>query len=192
MLRIHSCSILAATALVTAATACGDDETTTTGATTTTTTTTTTTGGAGGSGADGGGGVGGTGGVGNAGGMAGSGGTAGGGGASCTMLTVKNYVSWCSVSVDGDAASMAGQQTKCVAPGVIDLTAVAVQGFILGPDMWHHTDGDVGNGEPGMVTGMGQSAESAATATVGIDPKCVWVCCPFPNGSGCPPTDQCQ
>jgi hypothetical protein len=83
------------------------------------------------------------------------------------------------------------QTVDITAAGTIDLDAVALQGFILGEDMWHHTDGDTGAGEPGTVTGTGQTASSAATVTVGDADACVWVCCPFPDGSGCPATDQC-
>ncbi|HEY5921568.1 MAG TPA: hypothetical protein VIV11_07850 [Kofleriaceae bacterium] len=102
-------------------------------------------------------------------------------------LTVKNTLVWCSVKVNNGAASSGAQQVVNVAPGVIPLSAEPLQGFILGTDMWHHTNGDTGNGEPGTVTGM----TSSAMVTVGAAPKCVWVCCPFPDGSGCPTTDQC-
>jgi hypothetical protein len=60
--------------------------------------------------------------------------------------------------------------------------------------MWHHTMGDTGNGETGIVTGSGVNTQSAAVAVVGSAAKCVWVCCPFPGGSGCGPTmvsEQC-
>ena len=108
-----------------------------------------------------------------------------------SMLTVKNYLSWCSVSVNGGTASTAATQMVTVTPGAIPLTASpASASFALSLNMWHHTDGDTtGNGDSGAVTGM----TSATTATVTSSGKCVWVCCPFTNGTGCEPTigEQC-
>lgn len=107
-------------------------------------------------------------------------------------LTVKNYLNWCSVSVNGGAASTAATQTVNVMPGTIPLTATAASAaFIIAPNMWHHTTGDTGAGETGTVTGSGTTAQSAVTATVGGAPKCVWICCPFTNGTGCNVAEQC-
>jgi hypothetical protein len=106
-------------------------------------------------------------------------------------LTVKNALAWCSVSVDGAAASSAPVQTVNVQPGMIALTATALPNFKIDANMWHHTDGDIGSGETGTVTGTGSAAQSAVTATVNTTAKCVWVCCPFLSGGGCPTTDQC-
>ena len=103
-------------------------------------------------------------------------------------LTVKNVLSWCSVSVNGGAASTAASQIVNVQPGMITLTASPVAGFILDAHMWHHTDGDTaGTGEAGSVTGMTSTAKATVTAAA----KCVWVCCPFTNGTGCAVADQC-
>jgi hypothetical protein len=111
-----------------------------------------------------------------------------GGDAGCVVLTVKNYLSWCSVSVAGGAASTSPVQTACVTPGMITVAASpASAAFILGPTPWHDTSGDTGSGDPGTVAGM----TSTTTAVVGAMAKCVWACCPFPNGMGCPTTDQC-
>jgi hypothetical protein len=107
-------------------------------------------------------------------------------GATPVSLTVKNYLSWCSVSVDGGAESSAGVQTVCVADGMIKVDAKAGAGFILGKTPWHDTVGDMGSGDPGVVTGM---TSEALVKTP--DHTCVWVCCPFPDGTGCPATDQC-
>jgi hypothetical protein len=98
---------------------------------------------------------------------------------------VLNYLSWCSVSVGGVVASTADTQTVCVAAGDVTLDATATTGFKLG--LWHHTNGDTGSGDPGTVT----SGDSKATVTVPTTKNCVWVCCPFTNGTGCPATDQC-
>ena len=105
------------------------------------------------------------------------------------QLTVKNYLNWCSVSVNGGSASSAAKQQVFVTPGQIALTASPLTGFKLDANMWHHTTGDTGGtGEAGTVTGT----TSATTATVVAgSAKCVWVCCPFTSGGGCPTTDQC-
>ena len=64
--------------------------------------------------------------------------------------------------------------------------ATALVGFKLGP--WHKTDGDAGNGDPGTIV---DGATSAIVTVVG--PDCVWICCPFSVGGGCPApgSDQC-
>jgi hypothetical protein len=98
---------------------------------------------------------------------------------------VLNYLSWCSVSVNGGAPSSSASQTVNVAPGTIPLTASPLSGFELG--LWHNTTGDTGSGTPGTVSGT----TSSATVVVGNAATCVWVCCPFTNGSGCPTSDQC-
>jgi len=112
-------------------------------------------------------------------------------GSTPVALTVQNYLSWCAVSVAGDAATTNATQTVCVADGAVPLTATAESGFELGPAPWHLTDGDHGSGDPGSVTGSGQSAVSATTITVSGSTACAWVCCPFTNGTGCPTSNQC-
>jgi hypothetical protein len=105
------------------------------------------------------------------------------------QLTVHNVLSWCSVSVNGGTASSAATQQVFVQPGQINLTAAPLTGFKLDTNMWHHTDGDTnGSGDSGTIAG----GVSFATATVvSTSPKCVWVCCPFTNGTGCNVPDQC-
>lgn len=111
-------------------------------------------------------------------------------------LTVKNYLAWCSVSVNGAAASTASVQAVNVAPGDITLVATGIGNppmFIVAGNMWHHTDGDTGSGEPGMIAGTTDpNKTSTAHVTVGSTAKCVWVCCPFPNGTGCNVAEQCN
>jgi hypothetical protein len=138
-----------------------------------------------------------TGGSGPTGGSGGSGGSAaaagiGGGvdsgadGASCVDLTVLNYLSWCSVSVAGATASTDASQTACVPAGAVSLSATALVGFRLGTAPWHKTDGDRGSGEQGSLAG------DTSTATVTVSgANCVWVCCEFAAGGGCPTTNQC-
>ncbi len=113
--------------------------------------------------------------------------------AGTVALTVKNYLAWCSVSANGGATTTAGTQTVNVQPGTIPLVAKAANStFIVAGNMWHHTTGDSGNGEPGTVTGSGANTQSAAnTLVVASTAKCVWVCCPFTDGSGCNVPEQC-
>jgi hypothetical protein len=125
---------------------------------------------------------------------AGGGGTdSGGGGADSgcdgVLLTVHNYLAWCSVSINGGTTSTAGTQTVCV-PANTEVPLVhtaASSSFILGT--WHHTDGDTGTGEAGTVSGS-MSSTTVQTDAVGTT-ACVWVCCPFPDGTGCDVADQC-
>jgi len=130
--------------------------------------------------------------VGSGGTMSGSGGAStvastasgmGGAGGGCAELTVKNYLSWCSVQVNDGAASTSPEQTFCVAPNTtVKLIALPAPGFVLGP--WHDTDGDMGSGDHGSPPGQ-------VWEMIGETADCVWVCCPFPDGTGCPTTDQC-
>jgi hypothetical protein len=107
------------------------------------------------------------------------------------QLIVKNYLNWCSVTANGGTATTADQQIVFVTPGTYTLTATkASAAFTIGPKMWHHTDGDTANmGEDGVQA----NGTSTAMVTVGTAIKCVWVCCPFSNGTGCSGIpDQCQ
>jgi hypothetical protein len=109
--------------------------------------------------------------------------------ASPPTLTVKNYLSWCSVSVNGGATSTAAMQSvpATTAADVPLVATAASNSFILGD--WHHTDGDTsGAGDPGTVVGAMTSAKVMVSGTAS---KCVWICCPFTNGTGCPTADQC-
>lgn len=124
----------------------------------------------------------------------GAGGASGGcGGATPVALTVKNYLSWCNVSVAGGAAKSDATQTVCVAKGAVKLSATALPNFVLGSTPWHDTDGDKGSGDPGTVSGSGASATNSTTETTSGSSDCVWVCCPTQgaNPPDCPATDQC-
>jgi hypothetical protein len=112
-------------------------------------------------------------------------------GPSCVSLTVLNYEVWCSVTVNGGAAFVADAATLCVPPGTEQLAAMALPDFELGPTPWHDTSGDHGDGDPGTLSGSDASTVSSTTVVVGDAATCVWVCCPFDDGVGCPTTDQC-
>jgi hypothetical protein len=119
---------------------------------------------------------------------------------STPQLTVKNYLTWCSVTIGNGAPSAAGmQQVPITASGTIMLQASpSSSSFEDAGNMWHHTTGDTGTGETGTVVGTGMAAVSTAMVTVTMGAsKCVWVCCPFsatsgqPEGSGCNVAEQC-
>ena len=111
-----------------------------------------------------------------------------GGDAGCVTVNVYNFLSWCSVSVNGGGFSTAASQTVCVSPGSVPLEAEAKNGtFKLGPDPWLYISGAGGtdSGEPGTI----DAGVSGATVVVGSSPGCVLVCCPFSsNGTGCDPS----
>lgn len=110
--------------------------------------------------------------------------------ANCVLLTVKDVLNWCSVSIDGGSPFTSGSQTICAdRGGTVNLSAAPLNTFILGPAPWHDTTGDVdGGGELGTVVGDA----SLTTIVVGDGgTACAWVCCPESNGTGCPTTDQC-
>jgi hypothetical protein len=109
--------------------------------------------------------------------------------AGCTgvTVTVLNSLVWCSVSVNGGAPSSGASQTVCVpADSDVSLVATPLSGFELG--LWHHTDGDTGTGDMGVVSG---GMSTASLTAPGTGTACVWVCCPFEGGAGCPTIDQC-
>ncbi len=113
-------------------------------------------------------------------------------GATPVALTVLNYLKWCSVTVAGGTPSIEASETVCVAKGTVDLAATpATSQFEIGPAPWHDTSADTGSGDPGTTSGSGTTETDKTTVDVTSGSKCVWVCCPFTNGSGCPATDQC-
>jgi len=110
------------------------------------------------------------------------------------QLTVNNFESWCSVSINHDNATIMNTYTATVGLGAVTLVASpASETFELGSDMWHLVDGDSGSGVAGTQAGSGDTATSTATVTISSTAaKCVWVCCPFANsGTGCNVADQC-
>lgn len=101
-----------------------------------------------------------------------------------STLIVRNFENWCSISINGAAPSTEAVISKCVPNGNVKLKATALDGFILGD--WHHTANDEGHGDPGKISG------GTSSTTIEVTKKsCVWICCPFTDGSGCPTSDQC-
>jgi len=104
-----------------------------------------------------------------------------------TPLMVKNYLAWCTVTVDSGSGSGSAVQRYDVTPGVIPLSATPNAMFELGATPWHDTDNDTGTGDPG--TRNGSAADT--TITVGATPACVWVCCETIGVNDCPTIDIC-
>ena len=120
--------------------------------------------------------------------------------AGCVSLTVKNYLTWCTLSVNGqtlvndNGPGSTSSSTTCVPPGTIDLVASPIStAFELGPDPWHDTSGDHGSGDPGTQADLdgGVHATSSTTVVATSGSACVWACCPFTDGTGCSAGNQC-
>jgi hypothetical protein len=108
-------------------------------------------------------------------------------------LTVKNYLTWCALTVNNQAVATGSpgttsSSTICVASGTINLVAKPLNAtFELGPTPWHGTTGDHGSGDPGSQANVdaGVNATSSTTVMTTSGSVCIWACCPFTNGTGC-------
>jgi hypothetical protein len=91
-------------------------------------------------------------------------------------LKLENYLAWCSVAVNGGAASVDATQTLVVPQGTaVPLTADAANSiFVWG--YWAGTDGD---------TGASHDAGKSATVTMDKS-KVVQACCPFASSPNTP------
>ena len=91
-------------------------------------------------------------------------------------LTVDNYLSWCTVGVNGGTSSTAASTAFSFPDnqGPIPLHGAPAPGFIWGH--WIGTDFD---------TGQGDTLQDSRI-TMYCSDRIVKVCCPFPGGSGCP------
>jgi hypothetical protein len=99
---------------------------------------------------------------------------------------VKDYKSWCNISVNGGTPRVP-DQTVCVAAGStvnLSLTAESTT-FEIGPTPWHGTSGDHGSGDPGMLEDGGSVDTTTVVIPSGATTACVWACCPFTDGTGC-------
>jgi hypothetical protein len=115
------------------------------------------------------------------------------GGSGNVTLTVMNYLGWCSVSINGGAASTGSSVTASVAPGTT-ATIVALpasMAFAIGADPWFGVTQDDGGAAPGADNGTGVTETSTAMVAV-TGNQCVSVCCgDAPGGTGCPTTNPC-
>jgi ABC-type Fe3+-hydroxamate transport system substrate-binding protein len=91
-------------------------------------------------------------------------------------LKLEDYLSWCSVSVNGAVASTSETQTVTVLQGTaVELSANAASSvFVWG--YWVGTDGD---------TGASHDTSQAATVTMDKS-KVVQACCPFASSPSTP------
>jgi hypothetical protein len=112
-------------------------------------------------------------------------------------LSVKNYLNWCSVEINGGAASTAATVTASVAPGSMAtiVASPANSSFEIGPTPWFGVDQNSGSAAPGSDVGSGTSETSTALVTINQAgaSQCVSVCCQEP-GNGpipCPATNLC-
>jgi hypothetical protein len=121
---------------------------------------------------------------------------AGAGGTGAT-LTVKNYLGWCAVSINGGAPSTSAVVTAAVTPGTnATVVATPLAGFEIGPTPWFGTDENGGAAAAGNDVGAGAGETSTAVVSIGEAglPKCVSVCCQQPGNSPdpCPSTTPCR
>jgi len=120
--------------------------------------------------------------------------TGGDGAGGDVTLTVMNFLSWCSVTINGGAASSSPSMAASVATGST-ATIVATPSssmFQIGADPWLGVTQDNGGAAPGMDNGTGTSETTTATVVV-TGNQCVSVCCQLPgNGpTPCPTTNPC-
>ena len=112
-------------------------------------------------------------------------------------LTVKNFLNWCSVEINGGTASTSATVTASVSRGnaATIVATPANSSFEIGPNPWFGVDQNNGAAAPGTDVGSGPSETSTAVVTINQAgaPQCVSVCCQEP-GNGpipCPATNPC-
>jgi hypothetical protein len=114
--------------------------------------------------------------------------------AGTATLTVLNFLNWCSVTIDGGAASTAASVTGSVAVGSTATIVVtpASSAFQIGADPWFGVTENGGAAAAGTDNGTGATETSTATVVVAGN-QCVSVCCQLPgNGPpACPTTNPC-
>lgn len=111
-----------------------------------------------------------------------------------SMLTVLNFLSWCSVTINGGAASTGATVTMAVPTGstATIVATPASASFEIGADPWFGVSENDGGAAAG--TDMGSGATETSTATVVVSKnQCVSVCCQLPNNAPmpCPTTNPC-
>jgi hypothetical protein len=118
-------------------------------------------------------------------------------GGGTTMLTVQNFLNWCSVEINSGTASTDATVTASVASGTVAtiVATPASSSFQIGPDPWFGVDQNGGAAAAGTEVGSGASESSTATVTItqtGV-PQCVSVCCQEPGNAPvpCPTTNPC-
>lgn len=122
--------------------------------------------------------------------------TGAGAAAATTQLTVMNFLSWCSVSINGGAASTEATVSGTVNQGSMATIVVtpASADFQIGAEPWFGTDENNGGAAAGTDNGSGVTETSTATVTIGANAtQCVSVCCQLPGNAPtpCPTTNPC-
>jgi hypothetical protein len=116
------------------------------------------------------------------------------GGGGDVTLTVMNFMSWCSVTINGGPSSSSSSVTASVAAGstATIVATPASSSFQIGADPWFGVTQESGGAAPGMDHGTGTSETTTATV-IATGNQCVSVCCELP-GNGpppCPTTNPC-
>jgi hypothetical protein len=112
-------------------------------------------------------------------------------------LTVMNFLNWCSVEINGGAASAAATVTATVTPGSTArvVAAPSSSSFQIGADPWFGVDANDGGPAMGIDVGSGTNERSTAIVTISATrtTQCVSVCCQEPGNSPipCPTTNPC-
>lgn len=119
----------------------------------------------------------------------------GGEGAAAATLTVLNFLSWCSVSINGSTPSTNATVTASVVPGstAMIVATPASSAFQIGAEPWF---GVMGSTDGGPAAGVDNGSGTTETSTAMVDVtgnQCVSVCCQEPSNSPtpCPTTDPC-
>jgi hypothetical protein len=116
-------------------------------------------------------------------------------------LTVMNFLGWCSVSINGGAASTSTSVLASVAPGstATIVAQPASNAWVIGADPWFgvaQNDGDAAPGtdnDASTVETTTATVVVTATANTSTGTACVSVCCgDAPTGTGCPTMNPCQ
>jgi hypothetical protein len=120
------------------------------------------------------------------------GGTSDGG---SVTLTVMNFLSWCSVTINGGTASTGASVTASVPVGstaTLVATPAPNSTFQIGPEPWFGVTQNDGGAAAGTDNGSGATETSTAMVVV-TGNQCVSVCCQEPNNSPtpCPATNPC-
>ena len=108
-----------------------------------------------------------------------------------------NFLSWCSVTVNGGTASTGATIMASVAPGstATIVAKPASASFQIGPTPWFGVDQNDGGAAAGTDVGSGVTETSTATVTITStgSTQCVSVCCQEPNNAPtpCPATNPC-
>jgi hypothetical protein len=111
-------------------------------------------------------------------------------------LTVMNFLGWCSVTINGGAASTGETVAASVTPGSVAavVASPASSSFQIGADPWFGVEQSDGGAASGTDVGTGTSETSKATVIIGEnETTCVSVCCQEPGNSPtpCPTTNPC-